>query len=488
MKPRGGAGRLGRPPRSALEGEDPDPRSAGERHHAHPLRHDPGALGQGDRQPRPRLALAPPLDAQTKEYVQNPALLIEKLDRQEGLVTVWELTDMLWQAKRGAPLGYVFATSGTPVIDDSVGLVHGAPAPGGGEGVHRVRGQRRGAGARRPRGLPPAGAHRPPRRAPAAVGAGGAADLVPADVDWALIAKNGQAWMSRLGPHRAQPRRRGKRALSSAMPFLVLDRLDKSFGAQTVLRELSLAVEKGEILALLGPSGSGKTTALRLIAGFETPDRGRILVEGRTSPPSRPSAATSAWSSSTTLSSPTSRWARTSPSACARAARRTPLRRVAEALALVDLAGFETRRVGEISGGQQQRVALARALAPEPRVLLLDEPLSNLDPDAARAHPPRAAGARSGGWASPPSSSPTSRRRPSTSATGWRCCTAARCTRWAARRTSTSGRRPASSPPSWGGRACSPACSRGTAPWGQFGGRRPARCAGRPSAPPRRRR
>ena len=64
------------------------------------------------------------------------------------------------------------------------------------------------------------------------------------------------------------------------MPFLVLDRLDKSFGAQPVLRDLALAVEKGEILALLGPSGSGKTTALRLIAGFERPDRGRILVEG----------------------------------------------------------------------------------------------------------------------------------------------------------------------------------------------------------------
>ena len=64
------------------------------------------------------------------------------------------------------------------------------------------------------------------------------------------------------------------------MPFLVLDRLDKSFAGNHVLRELSLEVEKGEVLALLGPSGSGKTTALRLIAGFEAPDRGRILVDG----------------------------------------------------------------------------------------------------------------------------------------------------------------------------------------------------------------
>jgi iron(III) transport system substrate-binding protein len=68
-------------------------------------------------------------DGQTKEYVQNPALLLEKLNRQEGLVTVWELTDMLWQAKRGAPLGYRFAKSGTPVIDDSIGLVKNAPHP-----------------------------------------------------------------------------------------------------------------------------------------------------------------------------------------------------------------------------------------------------------------------------------------------------------------------------------------------------------------------
>src|SRR3954463_10923966 len=63
------------------------------------------------------------------------------------------------------------------------------------------------------------------------------------------------------------------------MAFLTLDRLDKAFGGTPVLRGVSLAVEKGEIVALLGPSGSGKTTALRLIAGFETPDRGRILAE-----------------------------------------------------------------------------------------------------------------------------------------------------------------------------------------------------------------
>jgi iron(III) transport system substrate-binding protein len=69
------------------------------------------------------------LDVRTREYVLNPALMIEKLQRQEGLVTVWELTDALWQERRGAPLDYVFPASGTPIIADSIGLVAGAPHP-----------------------------------------------------------------------------------------------------------------------------------------------------------------------------------------------------------------------------------------------------------------------------------------------------------------------------------------------------------------------
>jgi ABC-type Fe3+/spermidine/putrescine transport system ATPase subunit len=166
------------------------------------------------------------------------------------------------------------------------------------------------------------------------------------------------------------------------MPFLALDRLDKSFGAQSVLRELSLAVEKGEIVALLGPSGSGKTTALRLIAGFETPDRGRILVEGSDVTPLPPERRHFGMVFQHYALFPHLTVGENVAFGLAGkkedAARRT--RRIAEALALVDLPGFENRRVGEISGGQQQRVALARALAPEPRVLLLDEPLSNLDP------------------------------------------------------------------------------------------------------------
>jgi ABC-type Fe3+/spermidine/putrescine transport system ATPase subunit len=162
------------------------------------------------------------------------------------------------------------------------------------------------------------------------------------------------------------------------MPFLILDRLDKSFGNNPVLRNLSLKIEKGEVLALLGPSGSGKTTALRLIAGFESPDRGRIRVDGEDVtglPPSKRRFGMVfqhyALFPHLTVGENV---------AFGLAGKDGMDRRVSEALAQVDLPGFEERRVGEISGGQQQRVALARALAPEPRVLLLDEPLSNLDP------------------------------------------------------------------------------------------------------------
>jgi ABC-type Fe3+/spermidine/putrescine transport system ATPase subunit len=168
------------------------------------------------------------------------------------------------------------------------------------------------------------------------------------------------------------------------MSYLVLDRLAKSFGSQAVLRELTLSVAQGEVLALLGPSGSGKTTALRLIAGFESPDRGRIAVSGEDVTPLPPERRrfgmvfqhyalfphlTVAENVAFGLEAQAPK-----PSASEIAAR------VDAALLSVDLAGLGERRIGALSGGQQQRVALARALAPEPRVLLLDEPLSNLDP------------------------------------------------------------------------------------------------------------
>jgi iron(III) transport system substrate-binding protein len=135
-------------------------------------------------------------DAQTKEYVQNPALLMEKLNRQEGLITVWELTDMLWQAKRGAPLGYRFAKSGTPVIDDSLGLIKGAQHPAEAEAfieyVGSVEAQEL---AAREAFRLPARTDIPPERLPQWAQEV-LRDLVPAGVDWELIAKNGQEWMA----------------------------------------------------------------------------------------------------------------------------------------------------------------------------------------------------------------------------------------------------------------------------------------------------
>ena len=135
-------------------------------------------------------------DGQTKEYVQNPALLMEKLNRREGLITVWELTDMLWQAKRGAPLGYRFARSGAPVIDDSVGLVKNAPhaeqAKAFIEYVGGVEAQQ--LAAHEAFRLPARTDLKPeqlPQWAQDVL-----KELKPADVDWTLIAKNGQEWMA----------------------------------------------------------------------------------------------------------------------------------------------------------------------------------------------------------------------------------------------------------------------------------------------------
>jgi ABC-type Fe3+/spermidine/putrescine transport system ATPase subunit len=164
--------------------------------------------------------------------------------------------------------------------------------------------------------------------------------------------------------------------------FLRLDGLEKRFGEAAVTRGVSLSAARGEIVALLGPSGSGKTTVLRLVAGFEVPDAGRIRVEGEDVtdlPPERRrfGMVFQHYALFPHMSVGENVAFGLRPRGAAWAGTRE---RIAETLALVGLAGFEARRVTEISGGQQQRVALARALAPSPRVLLLDEPLSNLDP------------------------------------------------------------------------------------------------------------
>jgi ABC-type Fe3+/spermidine/putrescine transport system ATPase subunit len=156
--------------------------------------------------------------------------------------------------------------------------------------------------------------------------------------------------------------------------------LTKRFGDRFAVRDLTLGVPCGSILALLGPSGSGKTTTLRLLAGFEVPDGGKVMTDDldvtRMSPVQRRFGMVfQHYALFPHLD--------VGENVGFGLSDKTPderERRVKEVLALVDLAGFESRKVGELSGGQQQRVAVARALAPEPGVLLLDEPLSNLDP------------------------------------------------------------------------------------------------------------
>jgi len=166
------------------------------------------------------------------------------------------------------------------------------------------------------------------------------------------------------------------------LSHLVLDRIAKRFGTLEVLRGVSLALGEGEIVALLGPSGSGKTTLLRILAGFERADAGEIRLAGERVDLLRPEKRGFGMVFQHYALFPHLDVA--GNVAFGLESRRVPraeiAERVATALARVDLAGFERRPVGELSGGQQQRVALARALAPEPRVLLLDEPLSNLDP------------------------------------------------------------------------------------------------------------
>jgi iron(III) transport system ATP-binding protein len=159
------------------------------------------------------------------------------------------------------------------------------------------------------------------------------------------------------------------------------DGLRKAFGGVLAVERFSLDVLAGEFVAILGPSGSGKTTALRLISGFERPDAGTLELWGETVagpgvfvPPERRGVGMVFQDYALF---PHMSVAENVAFGLQRSADRARL--VEEALALTGLPGYGRRSVHELSGGEQQRVALARALAPRPRVLLLDEPFSNLD-------------------------------------------------------------------------------------------------------------
>ena len=164
---------------------------------------------------------------------------------------------------------------------------------------------------------------------------------------------------------------------------LVLERLVRRFGTgAAAVDDVSLEVRPGELLALVGASGSGKTTTLRMAAGYEIPDSGRVLLDGRDItrlPPERRSFGMVFQHYALFPHMPVEENVAFGLEARG-VAKRDRLKRAREALAAVGLADKGTRPVQALSGGEQQRVALARALVIEPPVLLLDEPLSNLDP------------------------------------------------------------------------------------------------------------
>ncbi len=164
-------------------------------------------------------------------------------------------------------------------------------------------------------------------------------------------------------------------------PLLVAEEVTKRFGATTALHGLDLVIERQEFFALLGGSGSGKSTLLRLIAGFEQPDAGRLVLDGQdlagTPPWARPVnmmfQSYALFPHLTVFDNIAYGLHR------AGVGRKAMGARVGQVLEMVGLAGFERRKPHQLSGGQRQRVALARSLVMRPKLLLLDEPLGALD-------------------------------------------------------------------------------------------------------------
>jgi iron(III) transport system ATP-binding protein len=169
-------------------------------------------------------------------------------------------------------------------------------------------------------------------------------------------------------------------------PILNVDRVSKKFSSKSIpaITEVSFKLEEGEILGLLGPSGCGKTTLLRIIAGFTEPSSGRVELAGNTVncpgcwiPPERRN--TGMVFQDYALFPHLSIANNIAFGLKKNLKKNLITKRVSEVLELVGLTGLEKRYPHELSGGQQQRIALARAIAPQPALILLDEPLSNLD-------------------------------------------------------------------------------------------------------------
>lgn len=165
------------------------------------------------------------------------------------------------------------------------------------------------------------------------------------------------------------------------MPDVELQGITKRFGGFTALKNISLQVEKGEFLSLLGPSGCGKTTTLRIIAGFEEPSEGSVFIRGQQVNDVPPYMRNIGMVFQNYALFPHKTvFGNVAYGLKMRQIPKTEvMRRVEEILDMVKLSGLGDRKPHQLSGGQQQRVALARALVIRPDVLLLDEPLSNLD-------------------------------------------------------------------------------------------------------------
>lgn len=165
------------------------------------------------------------------------------------------------------------------------------------------------------------------------------------------------------------------------MAHLELTHIHKAFGASVAVEDFNLAVDAGELVSFLGPSGCGKTTTLRMVAGFETPTRGRITLHGRDVTHLPPNKRNVGMVFQSYALFPNMTVAQNVGYGLKIAGQPAPAidQRVREMLTLIQMEGYAARYPYQLSGGQQQRVALARALAPQPQVLLLDEPLSALD-------------------------------------------------------------------------------------------------------------